>query len=112
MADKKETVKKEVVDIYALVAGINKDLKIDSVQVAGASKGLDIARLSTGSLSYDISTGGGFAIGRHNLLYGAESSGKSTVSLMALKEYQDTKDSRPAFICDSEFAFDKNMQRL
>lgn len=95
------------IDIHALVAGINKDLKIEGLQVAGSSKGLDIKRLSTGSLSYDIAIGGGFATGRHNLLFGAESSGKSTVSLMALAEYQKSQDERYAFICDSEYAFDK-----
>ena len=99
--------KKEKIDIQKLVDSINKELKIEGLQVAGSSKGLDIERLSTGSLSYDIATGGGFAVGRHNLLYGAESSGKSTVSLMALAEYQKTKDVRPALILDAEYAFDK-----
>jgi recombination protein RecA len=89
------------------IATINKDLKLDSVQIAGSSKALDIPRLSSGSITYDVCVGGGFPIGRHTLLYGAESSGKSTVSLMALAQYQKTKDKRLALIVDSEYAVDK-----
>lgn len=98
---------KEKMDIFKLAESINKSLKMEGVQVISSSKGLDIPRLSTGSISYDIATGGGFGIGRHNTLYGAESSGKSTVSLMGLKEYQKSGDERFALVMDSEFAFDK-----
>lgn len=90
-----------------LVAELNKELKLDSVQVIGSSKTLSIPRLSTGSLTYDICTGGGWAVGRHNHISGIQSSGKSTVSLLSIKEYQKTGDNRATLIIDAEYSFDK-----
>lgn len=94
-------------DINKLVSELNKELKLDSVQVIGASKGLDIPRLKTGSITYDLKTGGGWAIGRHNHISGVESSGKSTITQMTLAEYQKTPDKRVALIVDAEYSFDK-----
>lgn len=94
-------------DISSLVKEINKELKLDSVRVISEEASLDIPRLSTGSLTYDICTGGGWAIGRHNHISGIQSSGKSTVSLLTVKEYQKTGDPRPALIVDSEYSFAK-----
>lgn len=91
-----------------LVAELNKELKLDSVQVIGSSKTLSIPRLSTGSLTYDICTGGGWAVGRHNHISGIQSSGKSTVSLLSVREYQRTGDNRATLIIDAEYSFDKN----
>lgn len=103
---KQQEDKKEL-SIEDLVSCLNKELKLDSVQVIGSSKGLDIPRLSTGSISYDLATGGGWAIGRHNHVSGVESSGKSTICQMSLAEYQKTGDKRFALIIDSEYSFDK-----
>lgn len=98
---------KKETELLNLVKEVNKELKADSpLQVASSSEGLDIPRLSSGSLTYDICTGGGWAIGRNTCIYGAESSGKSTVSLMTLKKYFESDDKRAAFICDSENAVD------
>lgn len=116
----KKQNKEDLKSLEAIVKELNKELKLDSVQVASSAKSLDIPRLRTGSLTYDICTGGGFAIGRNTTLYGAESSGKSTITQMALAEYFKTDDKRAALVLDSEFAFDKryaerlgvNMDRL
>ncbi len=94
-------------DLSAIVAELNKELKLDSVQVIGESKSLDIPRLSTGSLTYDICTGAGWAIGRHNHISGIQSSGKSTVSLLTVKQYQKSGDPRATLIIDSEYSFDR-----
>lgn len=100
--------KKETSALEDLVAELNKELKTDSpLQVSSSSKGLNIERIRTGSLTYDICTGGGFPIGRNTCIYGAESSGKSTITLMTLAEYFKTNDPRAALIIDSECAFDK-----
>lgn len=105
MAEVKE--KKQTLEDY--VKGLNKELKIDSpIQVASSSIGLDIPRLRTGSLTYDICTGGGFPIGRNTNIYGAESSGKTTVAFMTLKKYFESGDERAAYICDAECAVDMN----
>lgn len=93
--------------LVELVAELNKELKLDSVQVIGSSKALSIPRMGTGSLTYDICTGGGWAISRHNHISGVPSSGKSTVSLLTVKEFQKTGDERATLIIDAEYSFDK-----
>ncbi len=98
---------KTELNLEALVAELNKELKLDSVQVIGSSKALSIPRLSTGSLTYDICTGGGWAVGRHNHISGIQSSGKSTVSLLTVKQFQDSGDNRATLIIDSEYSFDR-----
>ena len=95
-------------NLIDLAKSINKDLKIEGgLQLVGASTALDIERISIGSLTYDIITGGGFGVGRHNYLFGPESSGKTTAALMALGNYFRGNDKRAAFFMDSEFAFDR-----
>lgn len=91
-----------------LVAELNKELKISDVYLLDSKKVEDIERQSSGSLTYDICTGGGYPKGRHISLYGAESSGKTTNAIMALKQYQESDDKRAALVLDAEFAFDKN----
>ncbi len=103
----KETEIKKAQTLEELVAELNKELKLDSVQVIGSAKAVPMARLSTGSLTYDICTGGGWAISRHNHISGIQSSGKSTVSLLTVKEFQESGDKRATLIVDSEYAFDK-----
>lgn len=103
----KETAEKKSQTLEELVAELNKELKLDSIQVVGSSKALSIPRLSTGSLTYDICTGGGWAISRHNHISGIQSSGKSTVSLLTVKKYQETDDKRATLIIDSEYSFDR-----
>lgn len=103
----KETTEKQV-SIEDLVSELNKELKLESIHSMGSSKATPMSRLSSGSLTYDICTGGGYPIGRHTTLFGAESSGKTTNVLMALAKYQKTGDKRYAFINDAEFAMDKN----
>ena len=95
------------IDIDALVAELNKELKVTDIHVLGSTKTMEMERLSSGSLTYDICTGGGYPLGRHVSLFGAESSGKTTNAIMALKKYQDSGDPRIALVIDAEFAFDK-----
>jgi recombination protein RecA len=103
----KETEIKKKQTLEELVAELNKELKLDSVQVVGSSKVVPMPRLSTGSLTYDICTGGGWAVARHNHISGIQSSGKSTVSLLTVQEFQRTDDERATLIVDSEYSFDK-----
>lgn len=105
MAEKKEV--KKVQTIEDIVAEMNKELKLDSIQVVGSSKSLAIPRLSTGSLTYDICTGGGWVLSRHNHISGIQSSGKSTVSLLTIKKYQESNDKRATLLVDAEYSFDR-----
>lgn len=68
---------------------------------------VDVAAVSTGSLSLDIALGiGGIPRGRIVEIYGPESSGKTTLALHMIAEAQKT-GGLAAFI-DAEHAFDRN----
>jgi recombination protein RecA len=98
--------KEEAVDLQKILTELNKTWKTN-VQFANSSVGLDIERVQTGSISFDSATGGGFPKGRNTVLFGVESSGKTSSALMAIARYQKTEDSRLALFVDGEFAFDK-----
>lgn len=105
---KKEKSENQVDDfLRGIIDEINKEFKEQVVTTLVESAASDVTRLSFGSLGYDIATGGGAPIGRHTILYGAESSGKTTVAILNLVQYQKTGDKRYALVVDSEFAFDK-----
>lgn len=104
MAKKKEEEKE--LNIDSILDSLNKTLKTN-VQFANSGKGLDIERVRTGSITFDSATGGGFPKGRHTILFGPESSGKTTSALMAIANFQKSDDKRLALFIDGEFAFDK-----
>ena len=64
----------------------------------------DIPVMSTGSLGLDIALGGGYPRGRIVEVYGPESSGKTTLTLHAIREIQQAGGAA-AFI-DAEHALD------
>lgn len=107
MAEKKVVEVKKEQTLEEIVAEINKELKVTDIYVLGSDKIPETERLSSGSLTYDICTGGGYPKGRHVSVYGPESSGKTTNAIMALKEYQESGDKRYALILDAEFALDR-----
>lgn len=63
-------------------------------------------RMSTGSLGLDIISGGGYGKGRIVEVYGAESSGKTTLALHAIA-LEQKKGGVCAFV-DAEHAFDRS----
>lgn len=77
----------------------------DNIMKLGENIGSNIARRSTGSLSLDHITGGGFPVGRIVEIYGPESSGKTTATIHAIVEEQ--KAGGVAAFIDAEHAFDK-----
>jgi recombination protein RecA len=95
-------------DILNLAKEINKELGYKEGGVtASSSPALKIERFKTGSLTYDICTGGGVPIGRQIGIEGMESSGKTTISLLTLASYFKSNDDRPALFVDAEHAYDK-----
>lgn len=73
--------------------------------VSGRDKS-DVETISTGSLSYDkITDCGGIPIGRIVEMYGPESSGKSTLALHTIAEFQ--KAGKKCIYCDFEYSFDR-----
>ena len=65
-------------------------------------------RLRTGFFGFDFATGGGFPVGQTSMIYGPYSSGKTTIVLSALAEFQrqqaevKEKDRQSAVFIDAE----------
>jgi len=77
--------------------------------VKGAdAAGLELKRLHTGSLMLDLATGGGWAMGKINELYGKYSSGKSYVAQLTVAQTQRDYPDREVVWIDFEGAFDAN----
>ncbi len=68
---------------------INKQYKGEVAQVGGNFDALKIKRLPTGALSLDLALGGGWPFGRIITLAGEWSTGKTLLSLKAMKEIQE-----------------------
>ena len=80
------------------------------MKLGDESAQLDIEAISTGSMSLDLATGiGGVPKGRIIEVYGPESSGKTTLTLHMIAEYQK-QGGRAAFI-DAEHALDPEYAR-
>jgi len=67
---------------------INKRFGEGSIFKLGDGQCIEIDRFSSGSIALDAALGGGYPRGRMTEIYGAESSGKSTLCLHAIAEIQ------------------------
>lgn len=91
--------------LQGAIAEIEKKYGKGAVMRLGATKALDVAAISTGSLTLDMALGiGGVPRGRVVEIYGPESSGKTTVALHIIAEAQKM-GGNAAFI-DVEHALD------
>jgi recombination protein RecA len=92
-------------ELSALVGQIVKD-KGDKIIYRGRDVP-DVKRLPTGDFEFDFSTGGGFPRGRFSLIYGPESSCKTTLALRAAAIAQrGPEDCNKAVFIDVEHSFD------
>ena len=83
---------------------IEKNFGKGSIMRMGDSKREEIPRISSGAISLDLILGGGIPKGRIIEVYGPESSGKTTLCLHAVAEFQKIGGT-VAFI-DAEHALD------
>lgn len=91
--------------LQAAIAQIEKQFGEGTIMLMGANQNLNIEHVSTGSLMLDIALGiGGLPKGRIIEVYGAESSGKTTLCLHAVAECQ--KAGGAAAFIDVEHALD------
>ncbi len=91
--------------VEATIESIRRQFGDGSIMKYGDNKRPDIEVISSGSLALDIALGiGGLPKGRIIEIYGAESSGKTTLALHAIAEAQKT-GGVAAFI-DAEHALD------
>ncbi|MBD5111872.1 MAG: recombinase RecA [Ruminococcaceae bacterium] len=91
--------------LQAAIAQIEKQFGEGTIMLMGANQNLNIEHVSTGSLMLDLALGiGGLPKGRIIEVYGAESSGKTTLCLHAVAECQ--KAGGAAAFIDVEHALD------
>ena len=97
--------------IESAILQIEKQFGKGSIMRLGDSgKKIEVSVIPTGSLSLDIATGiGGIPRGRITEIYGAESSGKTTMALYMVAEAQ--KLGGVAAFIDAEHALDVNYAR-
>jgi recombination protein RecA len=87
------------------LAAIEKEYGKGAIMKLGETGAADVSGISTGSLSLDIALGGrGLPRGRVIEVYGAESSGKTTIALHAVANAQ--KGGGVAAYIDAEHALD------
>ncbi len=83
---------------------INKQFGEGAIRRLGDTRTVDVELISSGSLSLDIALGGGYPKGRILEVFGPESSGKTTLMLHAIAEFQ--KQGGTAAFIDAEHALD------
>jgi recombination protein RecA len=97
--------------VRAVIAGIEKQFGKGAIMALGDEEEADVVgTISTGSIGLDAALGcGGYPRGRIVEIYGPESSGKTTLTLHAMREAQRA-GGIAAFI-DAEHAFDPTYAR-
>jgi recombination protein RecA len=92
--------------IQKVIEEVNKKYGKGMLVRGADARGLKMKRLKTGSIALDVATGGGWAWGKINEIFGPYSGGKSYVSMLTMAQTQrDYPDSNVALI-DFEGAFD------
>ena len=87
-------------NVLALVKGINKKSSKDIATVGITYADPD--RLSTGYFALDLATGGGVPIGRVSIIYGPESSMKTTLALKLIANAKKRWPEKKAVFIDVE----------
>ncbi|CRX37232.1 / recA / Recombinase A /:104567 Forward [Candidatus Hepatoplasma crinochetorum] len=100
-------------ELNSLFKEIEREFGKGSILNLDNSKNYNISKISTGSYLLDDAIGiGGYPKGRIVEIFGPESSGKTTLALLAIAEAQKEKDKYAAFI-DAEHSLDvKYAQKL
>lgn len=118
-ADKKTAVKEEVAKdlvnrqkaLELALSQIEKQFGKGSIMKLGGQTQIHVETIPTGALTLDIALGvGGLPRGRVIEIFGPEASGKTTLTLTAIREMQK-KGGVAAFI-DAEHAFDSTYAKL
>lgn len=83
---------------------ITKNFGEGSIMRLGTAQRINVETIPTGSISLDLALGGGIPKGRVIEIYGPESSGKTTLALHMVSEFQK-RGGQAAFV-DAEHALD------
>jgi recombination protein RecA len=113
--EKKKEVSKDITErqkaLELALSQIEKQFGKGSIMKLGGEVKVDVETIPTGALTLDIALGvGGLPRGRVIEIFGPEASGKTTITLSAIKEIQK-KGGVAAFI-DAEHAFDSTYAKI
>ncbi|OQB11719.1 MAG: recombinase A [Candidatus Omnitrophica bacterium ADurb.Bin205] len=113
--DKKEEIQQNISDrgkaLELALAQIEKQFGKGSIMKLGSHVKANVETIPTGALTLDLALGvGGLPRGRVVEIFGPEASGKTTLTLTAIREIQK-KGGVAAFI-DAEHAFDSTYAKL
>jgi recombination protein RecA len=89
-----------------IINEVNKKYGPGTLVKGSQAKGAYIQRLTTGSFALDIETGGGWAQGKWNEIYGRLSSAKTFIVLKTIAANQELDPNFTAAMIDWEGAFD------
>lgn len=104
---KKQDVKADKLSrIAGICSRIQKRFGKESVNFLGNSRPEPLPRIPTGSVMLDKITGGGYPEGRIIEIFGAESSGKTSVCYHAMAEFQKKYPDEYCAFVDEEGTFD------
>lgn len=78
----------------------------DAVMVLGARDGMVLERFPSGCPDIDDALGGGYPVGRFIEFSGSESSGKTTLALHAIKEFQHKYPEDDCALIDVEYSYE------
>lgn len=111
MSKKKETTNNPKLNAFlGALEEVNSKIKHEKISLLKDDRGFDVPVISTGSLVLDTILGcGGFPVGRIIEMYGAESSGKTSIALNAIANVQ--RQGGTAVFIDAEQAFDPSYAR-
>lgn len=88
-----------------ILNNLKKKNGAQSVQLLGDTQGVQgIKRIPTGIYSFDKAIGGGIPLGRIVEIFGPESSGKSTICLQIVSQFQ--KQDKVVGYIDTQFSLD------
>ena len=90
--------------LEAALGQISKNFGEGAIMRLGEAKRIQVETTTTGSISLDLALGGGIPKGRVVEIYGPESSGKTTLALHIVSEFQ--KNGGQAAFVDAEHALD------
>ncbi len=90
--------------LEAALGQISKNFGEGAIMRLGEAKRINVEMVPTGSISLDLALGGGIPKGRVIEIYGPESSGKTTLALHTVAEFQ--KNGGQAAFVDAEHALD------
>ena len=106
MSEKKEISKEKLKALELTIDKLEKTYGKGSIMKLGDQAVENIDAIPTGSVALDLALGvGGFPRGRVIVIYGPESSGKTTLAIHAIAEVQ--KQGGIAAFIDAEHAFDQ-----